>query len=109
MDMLLLILSLPTENAAARMRAWRALKASGAAVLRDGVYLMPEQTVCRTALDAIAADVVSSGGSSHVLRAEPTDDTDFRPLFTRAEDYATLMTEIAQVRGQLTGGSLPDV
>jgi DNA-binding transcriptional regulator PaaX len=60
MDMLLLILSLPTENAAARMRAWRALKASGAAVLRDGVYLMPEQTVCRTALDAIAADVVSS-------------------------------------------------
>jgi hypothetical protein len=28
----LLVLSLPTENATARMRAWRALKASGAAV-----------------------------------------------------------------------------
>ena len=33
-----LILGLPTANATARMRAWRALKASGAAVLRDGVY-----------------------------------------------------------------------
>ena len=33
-----LITSLPTENATARMRAWRSLKASGAAVLRDGVY-----------------------------------------------------------------------
>lgn len=37
-----LITSLPTENATARMRAWRTLKASGAAVLRDGVYLAPE-------------------------------------------------------------------
>ena len=35
-----LITSLPTENATARMRAWRSLKASGAAVLRDGVYLI---------------------------------------------------------------------
>ncbi|MBL8453956.1 MAG: chromate resistance protein, partial [Zoogloea sp.] len=43
-----LITSLPTENATARMRAWRALKASGAAVLRDGVYLMPERDACRT-------------------------------------------------------------
>jgi len=41
MKWLLLILSLPTENATPRMRAWRALKALGAAVLRDGVYLLP--------------------------------------------------------------------
>ncbi|PIV87733.1 MAG: chromate resistance protein, partial [Hydrogenophilales bacterium CG17_big_fil_post_rev_8_21_14_2_50_63_12] len=42
MKWLLLILSLPTENASARMRAWRALKSTGAAALRDGVYLLPE-------------------------------------------------------------------
>lgn len=46
-----LITSLPTENATARMRAWRSLKASGAAVLRDGVYLMPERDACRLTLD----------------------------------------------------------
>ena len=41
MSWLLLILSLPTENATVRMRAWRAIKALGAASLRDGVYLLP--------------------------------------------------------------------
>lgn len=41
-----LITSLPTENTTVRMRAWRALKASGAAVLKDGVYLMPERPEC---------------------------------------------------------------
>jgi hypothetical protein len=46
MNLLSLILSLPTENATVRQRTWRALKASGAAVLRDGVYLMgsPQKT-----------------------------------------------------------------
>jgi hypothetical protein len=32
-----LVLTFPTENATARMRAWRALKAKGCAVLRDGM------------------------------------------------------------------------
>ena len=35
-----LITSLPTGNTTVRMRTWRALKASGAAALRDGVYLL---------------------------------------------------------------------
>jgi hypothetical protein len=45
MDMLttwsVLVLTFPTEHATARMRAWRALKAKGCAVLRDGIYLLP--------------------------------------------------------------------
>ena len=47
MQWLLLVLSLPTENATVRMRAWRALRAAGAAVLRDGVYLLPARDDCR--------------------------------------------------------------
>ncbi len=42
-----LIIALPTANATERMRAWRALKSSGAAVLRDGVYLLPDTPACR--------------------------------------------------------------
>ena len=49
-----LITSLPTQNATVRQRAWRALKASGAAVLRDGVYLMPARESCRMTLEALA-------------------------------------------------------
>src|SRR5213075_463750 len=38
---LLLVVSLPTHGATARMRIWRALKANGCAALRDGAYLLP--------------------------------------------------------------------
>ena len=41
MKISLLISSLPTQNTSTRMRVWRSLKASGAAILRDGVYLLP--------------------------------------------------------------------
>jgi len=43
------ITSLPTETAILRQRTCRTLKASGAAVLRDGVYLMLEREGCGTA------------------------------------------------------------
>jgi DNA-binding transcriptional regulator PaaX len=42
MKLHILILTLPTEQATLRMRVWRALKNTGAAMLRDGVYLLPE-------------------------------------------------------------------
>ena len=38
---LLLIVSLPTASATARMRIWRAIKTLGCAALRDGAYLLP--------------------------------------------------------------------
>ena len=53
------------------LRAWRALKASGAAVLRDGVYLLPEREPCRNTLKSIAADVLSGGETAFLLRVEP--------------------------------------
>lgn len=108
MNTLLLVLSLPTENAATRMRAWRALKASGAAVLRDGVYLMPDRPACRSALDVIAADVNGGGGNAFVIRAEPPEGVDLATLFDRSEDYAALLAEAAQRRTQLTEASLPE-
>lgn len=94
-----LVTSLPTENATARMRAWRALKASGAAVLRDGVYLMPEQDACRATLEAVAADVLAAGGSALVMAVSQPDGTDFTSLFDRAADYAALLGDIASARG----------
>ena len=59
-----LILGLPTANATARMRAWRALKASGAAVLRDGVYLLPDNPACREAMVAIERDILAINGTT---------------------------------------------
>lgn len=93
-----LVISLPTENANTRMRAWRALKASGAAVLRDGVYLMPEHEACRQALDGVAADVMAGGGTAYVLRVEAPAETDFVPLFDRSAEFAALVQEVRKVQ-----------
>jgi hypothetical protein len=105
---IMLITSLPTENATARMRAWRNLKASGAAVLRDGVYLMPERDAYRITFEAVAADILASGGSALVLRVEEPVGRSFANLFDRTEDYAALLTEIAKVQETLTADSVAE-
>ena len=108
MNLLALILSLPTENATARQRAWRSLKASGAAVLRDGVYLMPEREDCRATLDGLASDVRDAGGAAHVLRVEEPEGANFTDLFDRGEDYAAVLGEVVQARNVLTTDTVQD-
>jgi len=103
-----LITSLPTENATARMRAWRTLKGSGAAVLRDGVYLMPERDTCRATLDTVASDILSAEGTALVLRLEEPEGADFPKLFERSEDYAALLGDIAAVRDDLSANTAAD-
>lgn len=105
MHFVALILSLPTENATVRMRAWRTLKASGAAVLRDGVYLMPEDARYRSTFDAVAADVRSGGGAAFVLRIEEPEGGNFVRLFDRSEDYAALLADVSKVREALTAST----
>jgi len=100
--MLILILTLSTEQATLRMRVWRTLKASGAAVLRDGVYLMPERPEGRDNFEQIAHEVCAGGGSAFVLLAEEPEGADFRSLFDRSENYAELMSEIQRTRAALT-------
>lgn len=104
-----LVTSLPTENATARMRAWRALKATGAAVLRDGVYLLPDRQACRATFDAVAADILSAGGSALILEVTPVQKIAFEPLFDRTEEYAALLAEIATFRHGLTSASVAEV
>ena len=99
---LTLIISLPTANANTRMRSWRALKAAGAAVLRDGVYLLPEQPACRAALEAVAAEVRGAGGSAHVLRVEEAPGADFKALFDRSADFAALLAPIRAARAAVS-------
>lgn len=103
-----LVTSLPTENATARMRAWRALKASGAAVLRDGVYLLPGREACRATFEAVAADVLAAGGSALILEVGPPEDGAFEPLFDRSPDYAALLADTARLRQGLGPETVAD-
>lgn len=105
---ILFITSLPTENATARMRAWRALKASGAAVLRDGVYLLPGTAACRATLQAVEEDVLSSGGTAYLLDVQVPERVDFISMFDRSDDYATLMADVTQARSALNAETALD-
>lgn len=107
MNYLLLITSISTQNATARMRIWRGLKTSGAAVLRDGVYLMPDLDGCRHTLEGLSAEVVACGGNAFLLRVEEPTATDFSELFNRDEDYATLLSDISKARAGLTTDGVP--
>ncbi|EPE3531296.1 chromate resistance protein [Pseudomonas sp. LY-1] len=109
MNLLSLILSLPTENATVRQRTWRALKASGAAVLRDGVYLMPDRDECRAVLDNLASDVREGGGVAHVLRMEDPEGVNFVALFDRSNDFAALLVDVHHLRQTLTLDTVQDV
>jgi hypothetical protein len=98
---LTLILALPTANATERMRAWRALKASGAAVLRDGAYLLPDTSVCREALASVERDILSINGTVYILPVVDPEGERFVELFDRSDDYSKLRAEIEECRGQL--------
>jgi hypothetical protein len=76
------------------MRAWRGLKTCGAAVLRDGVYLMPEGAERRAALVQIETDIGNSGGIAWLLGVNDADYP-FAALFDRTGDYQALAGEIA--------------
>ena len=100
-----LVTSLPTENATERMRVWRALKATGAGVLRDGVYVLPERPDLQEVLAGLAAEITEAGGSAHVLRVEPRDEAQaeaLRALVDRTKDYAALVDEIGRARKRFT-------
>lgn len=90
---LLLVVSLPTSSATARMRVWRALKALGSVALRDGAYLLPAGESREGALVEIADDCTREGGVAWLMGAQPRgpeDETAWRQLFDRSADYTEL-------------------
>jgi hypothetical protein len=97
---LIFIVSLPTHNSAGRMRVWRALKALGCGVLRDGVYLLPYRPEFRQTLQFQAEDVIAGGGSAHILSLDSENQAQqivFENLFDRSADYTKLVESIRQI------------
>lgn len=101
---LTLVISLPGRRGTARMRVWRALKGLGAAVLRDGVYLLPQSRTARASLEEQAQVIRAAGGTAHVLALEPVtreQDDAFRRLFDRGAGYAALIERMQRLRAVL--------
>ena len=100
----ILILTLPTQPSAVRVRVWRSLKALGCGALRDGAYLLPIEHEAR--FEPLAADVRAHGGTAQVLHLAPRDAAqrdEMLALFDRGEAYARWRETAAALHGDLDG------
>lgn len=104
-DWLLLVSSVPGANQTARMRIWRALKASGAGALRDGVYVLPHSDEARTVFGEQAQLVMDSGGSAQIVSFRSSDEDQqaaLQRLFDRGADYAALLDKLGVFKAAMT-------
>jgi len=109
---LLLIVSLPTPNATARMRIWRGLKSLGCMALRDGAYLLPTAADRESALQELGEECIREGGSAWLMGVQARsaeDETAFRQLFDRTKDYAELRRTWKQSNRGLASLSASDL
>jgi hypothetical protein len=109
---LLVVVSLPTPSATARMRIWRALKGLGCIGLRDGAYLLPEGDEREQRLREIADECIREGGNAWLMSVQPRsaeEATAFRELFDRSEDYVELRKTWKSANRSLATLAMPDV
>jgi len=96
---LLLIVSLPSNSATARMRIWRALKTIGCVALRDGAYVLPLRESQESQLKELAAETEREGGTAWLLTVVSQSEQEFgalRELFSRGEAWAEFIGALAQ-------------
>lgn len=108
---LMLITSLPGGSGTPRMRVWRALKAGGAGILRDGVYLLPATPQAHDLLREQACRIRDAGGSAYLIEFT-SDDTSqtaaFEALFDRSGDYQRWTEEVVRFTDRLAALDEPE-
>lgn len=105
----LLLVTLPSQPNAVRVRTWRALRAIGSPALRDGAYVLPAERAAD--FEPLANDVRAHGGTALVLALEPTSAgqrAEVLALFDRTEAYAGWRTQADALRQALPRASEPD-
>jgi hypothetical protein len=100
LDWLVLVTTLPTGDAPARMRVLRMLEALGTALLRDSVFILPDNASARQGLGKIAEQVIQAQGAAHLLtvKANESQAQEFARLFDRSERYAQLIKTTESLR-----------
>ncbi|WP_395703198.1 chromate resistance protein ChrB domain-containing protein [Aquabacterium sp.] len=98
----ILIITLPTQPNAVRLRLWRALKGLGCASPRDGTFLLPAEQAAL--FDPLAEEARAHGGSAEVMDLAPRSDEQraaMLALFDRSEAYAEWRTEAEALAARL--------
>jgi hypothetical protein len=86
------------------MRIWRALKAAGAGLLRDGAYTLPNGERSRQVLEEQGAEIKAAGGLVQVLSFDAESaqqNAELVALFDRTEEYAEAIQRVEALKGEL--------
>ena len=95
------VTALPTEDPAARMRVLRTLESLGCAVLRDGVFLLPDTPAGRQGLSSLSDHIARINGSAYLLSVESLDEAQtqqFLGLFDRSHKYDALIKTVESLK-----------
>ena len=98
---LVFVASLPTDDPSVRMRVLRTLESLGCAMLREGVYLLPDNPAARQGLTRLSEYVGRISGSAQVLcvtAADTVQALSFRGLFDRSAKYEELIKTVEGLR-----------
>ena len=93
--------SLPTDEPSARMRLLRMLESLGCAILREGVYLLPDTPDTRHALSRLCEHIRRSGGNATMLCVTAMDEQQaryFREQFDRTAKYDALVSTVTSLK-----------
>lgn len=96
------VTSLPTDDPAARMRVLRTLESLGCAMLREGVYLLPDNNEATVqGLQRLTEHISRINGAAQLLRvtcADDSQDLNFRGLFDRSRRYKELIRTVESLK-----------
>ena len=95
------VASLPIDDPASRMRVLRTLDSLGCAVLREGVYLFPDNEVNRRGLGRLTEYLSRLNGAAYLLLVTAADEVQaqvFRGLFNRSKKYEELIKTVESIK-----------
>ncbi|MGN6452176.1 MAG: chromate resistance protein ChrB domain-containing protein [Steroidobacteraceae bacterium] len=93
------------------MRLWRALKAAGAGLLRDGAYLLPNGERSREVLEEQGAEIKAAGGLVQLLSFDsesPQQNAELVALFDRSEEYSGVSERLDALKSEINKLSEPE-
>jgi hypothetical protein len=107
---LLLIFSLPSKRASARVGIWRRLQRYGTLPLRNSGYVLPNTPVNQERFEWLATSIRGLKGEASVLQVQAMDDLPadvLRERFreVRKPDYTALMRDVKQLKPSAPGFS----
>jgi hypothetical protein len=108
---LLLMFSLPANQASRRVEVWRKLKQYGVLPLPSSGYLLPNTAANHERVEWLATTIRKYKGQASVVKVNEIDDqpsTQLRQMFVeaRSRDYEQLIRELRKKTSKRTSGEL---